>query len=946
MGGLTTRLAIVVDSKTDGAITGIDKLGTSAEKAAAKVRAAADTSAAAQSKLRLAEIASARATRDLAAAQHSLADVEKSATATDEQKARALDKVKIADVKATDATRALGTAQHQATSSAAAYDAALSEQAVAATTASKALVRTKSSTDGLVKSIRGGVVTAAAAGGAAVALFGVKAVGAASDLGESTSKAGVLFGGAADSVEKFAATAAKSLGQSKAQATEAAGTFGNLFIAMGIGQQQSADLSISLVGLASDLASFNNSSPEDALEALRAGLLGEAEPLRKFGVQLSAARVQEEGVRLGLIKSANDVLPAAAKAQASYAIIMKDTTVAQGDFARTSNGLANQQRILTAQFQDFAATAGGIALPAVTKLFTAINAGLAPLTDLIAATGGSAKFIRDFGLSFIALAGGLGIARKAMDLLANSNFGTNVREQFAEAVSGAVEAAAVSGKSVGGIKKVGIGLGALVKSVGPVGIALTVGAGLLALFGQKSREADARVGDLTKSINEQGGAISKSNRESAAQILATNGILEAGRKVGLDTRLLTSAYLGNQDARKKVNDAVNAGIAQAPQASRAVQTSQSLTKEQISAYFDLRNALGVVFTEYDKSTTAQATIAAATEDVTAKTRTWTTVAEDNKEKLDAQKAASDRLKTSIDLLSGANIDVTTAQIAYIKAQQALTAGIKETTDANKGKKRSDQENVTSLDAVTASGQKNLTNITALAQAAGAYATAVAQRSSSEEAGRLVLDKARTAFAAQAKSIGFTKTQVDALVAAYFRVPARVPTKLELDIAAATKRAAAIQRTIHQIKGKTVTVQVTQDGGIQRVQREIDRITGRVVSITINPGSPGAKKGFSVGGEVTGGTPGKDSVSALLMPGERVLTRAENRLWKLGQRGGQYASTAMSTGTALQLDPVDRALLRAVAVAAGSPVRVSGELRARRGDLVAVLDRSTVERERR
>lgn len=204
--------------------------------------------------------------------------------------------------------------------------------------------------------------TMTAAVTAPIVAMGVVAVNAASNLSESLNKVNVVFGDAAASVTNFASTAAQNLGMSEQAALEAAGTFGNLFTAMGLGQDTSADMSQSLLTLAADLASFNNIDPTVALEKLRAGLVGEIEPLRTLGVNLSAAAVEAKALEMGLIREGEE-LTAAAKAQASYALIMEQTTNAQGDFKRTSEGLANQTRILKAQFMDTAAKLGTLLLP-------------------------------------------------------------------------------------------------------------------------------------------------------------------------------------------------------------------------------------------------------------------------------------------------------------------------------------------------------------------------------------------------------------------------------------------------------------------------------------------------------------------------------------------------------------------------------------------------------
>ena len=202
--------------------------------------------------------------------------------------------------------------------------------------------------------------------------LGMAAIGAASDLEESMSKVGVVFGDASEEVEDFASTAATSLGMSEQAALEATGTYGNLLRAMGLTSEESADMSTSLVTLAADLASFNNIDPTVALEKLRAGLTGETEPLKTLGINMNQARLEAKALELGLI-SAGETMDAAAKAQAAYAIMVEDTALAQGDFARTSDGLANSSRILKAQLQDVSAELGEKLLPVAIRLVGGLN---------------------------------------------------------------------------------------------------------------------------------------------------------------------------------------------------------------------------------------------------------------------------------------------------------------------------------------------------------------------------------------------------------------------------------------------------------------------------------------------------------------------------------------------------------------------------------------------
>jgi hypothetical protein len=256
-----------------------------------------------------------------------------------------------------------------------------------------------------------GAVTAVAVG-----VLGRPLINAASSLEESMSKVNVVFGAGATKVKDFASTAATSLGLSKQQALEAAGTYGNLFQAFGTGQTQAAEMSTQLVQLAADLASFNNTSVDDALMALRSGLSGEAEPLKRFGIAINDARLKTEAMNLGLYKG-KGVLDVTAKSQAAFALIMKDSSLAQGDFARTSDGVANQQRILAAQFKDIQAELGTALLPVFKTVLNFLNERFVPALREIAnvfGKDGIAAGLKATGTAFLNFTTNLGATGTAV----------------------------------------------------------------------------------------------------------------------------------------------------------------------------------------------------------------------------------------------------------------------------------------------------------------------------------------------------------------------------------------------------------------------------------------------------------------------------------------------------------------------------------------------------
>jgi hypothetical protein len=247
----------------------------------------------------------------------------------------------------------------------------LADTAQFSTGLNKASTETKSFTgklDKIIATAAKAFVGLATAVGTAAFAIGKSAVSAASDFSEEVSKSKVIFGEASKEVEDFAKTAASSLGQSRKQAVAAASTFATLGKAAGLTGKDLSKFSIGFVKLASDLASFNNTSPEDAIQAIGAALRGEAEPIRRYGILLNDATLKNEALALGLIKTTTEALSPANKVLAAQQAIYKQTSDAQGDFARTSEGLANSQKILAANIEDVKITLGEALLPTILKV--------------------------------------------------------------------------------------------------------------------------------------------------------------------------------------------------------------------------------------------------------------------------------------------------------------------------------------------------------------------------------------------------------------------------------------------------------------------------------------------------------------------------------------------------------------------------------------------------
>lgn len=250
-----------------------------------------------------------------------------------------------------------------------------------------------------------------------------RAVEAASDLNEQITRSNQVFQKNAESVLAWSETLASAFGISQAAGLEFAGTFGLLFKNIGTSTDDAEKFSRQLVELAADLASFNNTDVDTALNALRSGLTGEIEPLRRFGVFLNEARSNQVALtQTG--KESSKQLTTQEKVLARLSIIMQDTSRAQGDFARTSDGLANKQRIAAAEAENLAANVGQVLAPAMDLALISTIALVGGINDLIDGMGDLRAAIDEsnFAEGF----------NRAIEDSGNAivDFGTKVRDQI------------------------------------------------------------------------------------------------------------------------------------------------------------------------------------------------------------------------------------------------------------------------------------------------------------------------------------------------------------------------------------------------------------------------------------------------------------------------------------------------------------------------------------
>ena len=205
-------------------------------------------------------------------------------------------------------------------------------------------------------------------------LFGLlgKSVNLASDLHEVDNVIRTTFGDYTELIDKMAETSISDYGISELTAKQIASRFQAMGTSMGIAQGKMADMSIQLTELAADMASFYNVDAKEIGTSLQAIFTGETEPLRKYGLDLTNASIQQWALKQGIDANV-DSMSYMTKTLLRYQYVMSNTSAIQGDFARTSGSWANQIRILQQSFSALGSVIGGTVINAFKPFISWLN---------------------------------------------------------------------------------------------------------------------------------------------------------------------------------------------------------------------------------------------------------------------------------------------------------------------------------------------------------------------------------------------------------------------------------------------------------------------------------------------------------------------------------------------------------------------------------------------
>ena len=214
------------------------------------------------------------------------------------------------------------------------------------------------------------------------------------DAIESDSLFETSLGASADAVREWSNEVSSVLGISDVAMRKNTGTIFNMTSSMGIAEDNALKMSKGISLLTEDMASFYNLSSEEAFNKLKAGITGEAEPLKALGILVDENTIKQVAYSEGIAENGAE-LTQQQKVMARYVAILKQTGNAQGDLARTMDSPSNQLRALKTQvtnlglaFSQFLMPVVSAVLPYLTAFARVVTQALNSLASFFGLTGG------------------------------------------------------------------------------------------------------------------------------------------------------------------------------------------------------------------------------------------------------------------------------------------------------------------------------------------------------------------------------------------------------------------------------------------------------------------------------------------------------------------------------------------------------------------------------
>lgn len=202
--------------------------------------------------------------------------------------------------------------------------------------------------------------------------FGKEAINLASDLAEVQNVVNVTFGSMTNQINNWSSNLIESFGLSELSGKRYASTMGAMLKSSGITGEAMKQMSVKLTELSADMASFYNITNDEAYYKVFSGMVGETEPLKQLGVNMSVVNMEAYAMSQGITKSWL-AMTQSEQAMLRYGYLLQVTADAQGDFARNGQSWANQVRMMSEQWNIFKGTMGAGFINILTPILKGLN---------------------------------------------------------------------------------------------------------------------------------------------------------------------------------------------------------------------------------------------------------------------------------------------------------------------------------------------------------------------------------------------------------------------------------------------------------------------------------------------------------------------------------------------------------------------------------------------
>ncbi len=240
-----------------------------------------------------------------------------------------------------------------------------------------------------------------------IAAAGTAIIGAAMNAVESENLFQVSFGGMADAARDWSEQVSEALKVNEYELRRNSATLFTMFESMGLAKQGAFDMSTGLTQLSLDMASFYNLRPDEAFDKLRAGIVGESEPLKRLGILIDETTVKTAAYTAGIAKQGAE-LTQQQKVQARFIAIMEQTAKAQGDLARTADSPTNALRSFRQMVGELSVELGTALLPVVSDALRLLTSFLPHVEAAVKWFAALPEPVRNVALGVAAVAAAIG----------------------------------------------------------------------------------------------------------------------------------------------------------------------------------------------------------------------------------------------------------------------------------------------------------------------------------------------------------------------------------------------------------------------------------------------------------------------------------------------------------------------------------------------------------